>query len=110
MAFFLTFGIIILLPGLFFLFLAFKGRNPQNLINVPGELTQRKGFKNIRIKTYTVKNLTDYAYSYEVNGKQYVLKGTQWTHPRKLFKKVSIIYLRGFPRVAYIEHFTGACE
>lgn len=106
---FLIAGLIILIPGLFYIGLAFCSRNPKNTIAVPGVLTKRQGFKNVTIKHFTVKNLTDYIYTYEANGKQYY-KGTQWVHPRKLFKRVSIVYLRGFPRIAYIDQFTAVNE
>lgn len=110
MIFFLSFGILMLLLGLFYLWLALRSRNPKNLISVTGVLAERKGFKNVKIKNYIVKNVTDYVYSYEANGKRYLLKYTQYTHPRNILKRVTIVYLRGFPRIACIEHFSGATE
>lgn len=107
MLFFLSFGILILLLGLICLWLALKSKNPKNLISVTAVLVERKGFKNVKIKNYIVKNVTDYVYSYEANGKRYLLKGTQRTHPRNILKHTSIVYLRGFPRIAYIDRFSG---
>lgn len=110
MIFFLAVGMACLLPGLFFIVLAIRSRNPQNLVSVPGELTKLKGYKNYKMKSYAVPNMTEYTYTYTVNGKQYELRGAQRTHPRNVRKRVSIIYLRGFPRCAYEEHFSGITE
>ena len=110
MAFFMALGISASLVGLFFLFLALRSRNPQNLVEVTGELTNRNHFKNAKIRFYTVKNLVEYTYSYVVNGKQYHLKGSQQTHPRNLRKRKTIVYLRGFPCVAYFDRFSGITE
>ena len=110
MVFFLGLGISAILVGSFFLWLALRGRNPQNLVEISGELTNRKHFKNAKIRFYTVKNLVEYTYIYVVNGKQYHLNGSQQTHPRNLRKRKTIVYLRGFPRVAYFDHFSGIAE
>ena len=110
MTLFLSCGAVLILIGLFFLWLALRGRKPENLVETVGDLTRRQHFKNMQIKSHKVKNLTDYAYSYTVDGRTYRLSGIQWTHPRKLFRKATIVYLKGFPRVAYIGEFTGIQE
>ncbi len=110
MAFFLVFGIVLLLPGIFFTVLAIQSSNPKNLISTTGALSHHKGFKNYRLKNRTVPNATEYAYTYTVNGKSYLLRGVQHTHGRNLRKRVDIIYLRSFPRCAYERHFSGIAE
>ena len=110
MIFLLVFGAASLLSGLFFMVLAIRGRTPKNLVSVTGELTQQKGYKNYKMKNYTIPNMTECTYTYTVNGKSYQLRSAKRTHPRNVRKRVSIVYLRGFPRCAYEEHFSGIIE
>lgn len=110
MAFFLIFGMVLSLIGLFFLCLALRGGNPANLVETVGALTRRQHFRDLQIKSRKVKNLTDYTYSYTVGGRTYKLAGTQWTHPGKLMRRTTIVYLKGFPWLAYIGEFTGIRE
>ncbi|MGM9600727.1 MAG: hypothetical protein ACI3W5_03940 [Faecousia sp.] len=110
MLFFLIFGIVMLFPGILFTALAIQSRNPDNLISTTGELTKKKDYKNYKLKTRSVPNAVKYTYTYKVNGKSYHLCGTQLTHSRNLHKRITIVYLRSFPRCAYEECFTGAAE
>ena len=110
MLFFLVFGILMLLPGLFFAVLAIRSLNSNNLITITGELTGKRDFKNYKLKSRSVPNAVKYTYSYIVNGKPYSLRGIQLTHSRNLYKRIKIVYLRGFPRCAYSEHFSGIQE
>ena len=73
-------------------------------------LDKKTAFKKYRLKTGTVPNAVEYTYTYKVNGKLYHLRGVQHTHSRNLRKRVTIVYLRSFPRRAYEEHFSGIVE
>ena len=111
MILFLIVGIAGALPGLFFVMLAIRSRNPQNLISTTGELTKKKGYKNYIVgKSTIVPVATEYIYTYVVDGKTYRLGGVQHTHARNVFKRISVVYLCGFPCRAYEEHFSGAAE
>lgn len=110
MLFLLVFGIVTLLPGVFFTVLAIQSKNPDNLISTTGELTKKKDFKNYKLKNCSVPNAVEYAYTYKVNGKSYRLSGVQYTHSRNLRKRIIVVYLRNFPRFAYEEHFSGIAE
>lgn len=103
-------GIAQVVVGLFFLLVAVRSRNSDYLITVSGELTRIKGFKNVRTKYYFAKNMSDYIYTYTVGNKRYKYRGSQLTHPRKVLKRITIVYLKGFPRIAYAEHFSGHRE
>lgn len=107
---FLIFGIALLLPGIFFGALAVRSKNPRNLVSTTGELTRKKDYKNYKLQYRSVPNAVEYIYTYKVNGKLYHLSGVQHTHSRNLRKRVAIVYLRGFPRCAYQEHFSGIAE
>ena len=110
MLFFLVFGVAMLLPGIFYAVLAIRSKNPDNLVSVTGELTKKKDFKNYKLKSRSVPNAVEYAYTYKVNGKSYHLCGVQHTHSRNLRKHIIIVYLRNFPRCAYEGHFSGVTE
>ncbi len=110
MLFFLIFGVVMLFPGVFFTALAIQSKNPDNLISTTGELTKKKNFKNYKLKNGSVPNAVEYTYTYEANGKSYHLCGVQHTHSRNLHKRITVVYLRSFPRCAYEERFVGVAE
>ena len=107
---FLVFGIIMLLPGIFFAALAIRSKNPNNLISITGELTRKIGYMNYKLKNGSVPNAVEYTYTYKVNGKSYHLRGVRLTHSRNLYKRIVIVYLRGFPHCAYEGYFSGIAE
>ena len=107
MIFFLIFGIAMLLPGIFYIFLTLRSANPRNLISTTGELSRQKGYKNYKLKNGTTPNATQYSYTYLADGKAYHLRGVRLTHPRNLRKRIEIVYLRGFPRCAFRNIFTA---
>lgn len=109
--FYLITGILSLLAGLYFLRLALLGRNPDNLSTAVGTLVKASGFKNVPMKHGgVIKNQTDYAYAYTVNGKTYHLKGRINAHKRTLLRKATIVFVTGHPHRAYIGKFTGIIE
>ena len=110
MIIFLVFGLFILLPGCFFAGLAILGMNPGNLDSTVGELKHKKGYKQYKLKNRTVANATEYTYTYTVNGKVYSLRGERLMRSQNLRKRMSIVYLRCFPRCAYEDKFTGIAE
>ena len=81
-----------------------------NLILTTGELSNKIGYKNYKMKNQTIANAVNYTYTYKANGKSYHLRGVKLTHSRHLRKRVEIVYLRGFPRCAYEGHFSGIME
>ena len=110
MIFFVILGIAVLLPGMFYIFLTLRSANPRNLISTTGELSRQKGYKNYKLKNVTTPNATQYSYTYLADGRAYHLRGVRLTHSRNLRKRIEIVYLRGFPRCAYAEHFSGIAE
>lgn len=55
------------------------------------------------ITTSFVKNMTKGVYVYTVGDKSYKVRDTSFGTPRQMQKNVSVIYLKKFPRVAYID-------
>jgi len=110
MEFILIFGITILFIGLFYLIPVIRSRNPKNLCATVGTLSKTSSFKNFQTRYGLFKNLTDFTYTYSVNGKSYRISGSAPKHRRFIPNKVDIVYLKGFPRSAYIEEYTGVIE
>ncbi len=110
MLFCLILGVAVLLPGIFFAVLAIQSTNASNLITTYGELTKKKNYKNYRLRHGFAPNAAQYTYKYKAKGKNYYLRGVQLTHSRKLRKSVTVVYLRSFPRCAYIDRFSGIAE
>ena len=54
--------------------------------------------------------VTKYIYVYTVNGKQYKYSGEKEIHKRYLLPKVTMVSVKGFPRHAYPNKFTGLKE
>lgn len=111
MIFFLILGIVCSLIGLLYLVIAIMSLNPKNRISVPGKLVAKKGYKNYKIRgNASYPWATEYTYVYEVNGKKYKLKQVDYVNPRAVLDRSVIIYLRGFPWVAYEKRFYGDRE
>lgn len=104
-------ALVMLIPGMWFLFLALWSLNPDHLGTAVGTLSKCHNSKNIPSKyNRVIKNLTDYTYTYQVNGKTYKLSGSKAQHRRTVFRKVTVVYLKIIPRRAYIDRFTGVTE
>lgn len=103
-------ALVMLIPGLWFLFLAVWSRNPDHLDTAVGTLTKCHTSKNVTTRYGVVKNLTDYVYTYQVDGKTYKITGMRRQPRRKVLRKVTVVYLKIFPRRAYLDQFTGTLE
>ncbi len=110
MVFFLVVGILSALVGLFYVVLAIRSKNPKNLVSVSAEVIRKKGYKNFKLRSRSVPNATEYICSYTVNGKTYRIRGLKHTHTRNIPKRITVIYLRGFPQCAYEEKFYGTAQ
>ena len=103
-------ALAMLIPGLWFLFLAVWSRNPDHLGTAVGTLTKCHTSKNVATRHGVVKNLTDYVYTYQVNGKTYKITGMRRQPRRMVLRKVTVVYLKISPRRAYIDQFTCTVE
>ena len=102
---------LLMAVGAFYLFLAIRSKDPDNLVSVTGELVRVKQYRNYRWgRSFTVPYASEYAYAYVVKGKQYLHSGVVRGRKRQLLKKVTIVYLKSFPRVSYLDCFTGYRE
>ena len=103
-------ALVMLIPGLWFLFLAVWSRNPDHLGTAVGTLTKCHTSKNVTTRYGVVRNLTDYVYTYQVDGKTYKITGMRRQPRRKVLRKVTVVYLKISPRRSYIDQFTGTVE
>ena len=87
------------------LFLALWSRNPKHIGTAVGKLENSK-----KIMVWTKHSrkkvpLTTFVYLYEVDGKTYKLKQDSRSSRSSLMRRVTVVYLKGFPRFGYLEKY-----
>lgn len=87
------------------LFLALWSRNPKHLGTAVGKLEHSR-----RIMVWTKYSrrkvpITTCAYLYEVNGRIYKRKRDTHSSRKSLMPRVTVVYLKGFPRFGYLEKY-----
>ncbi len=104
-------AVIITAVGLWNLLLLIWAYFPGNLATTIGTLNKVTHRQNVQTKHgIVIPNVTDYRYSYTVNGRKYTVSGSRNVHKRTLFKKVSVVYIKVLPQIAYIDKFTGQTQ
>lgn len=99
------FAAIFFLIGVICLFLALWSRNPKHIGTAVGKL---ENSKRIMVSTKHSRKkvpITTFVYLYEVNGKQYKLKRDSRSSRSSLMRRVSVVYLKGFPQFGYLEKY-----
>ncbi len=101
----------VLLVGLYYLTIAILGLFPKFRATAVGTLSKAKTYKHVpKRHGGTIPHLTKYVYLYTVNGKVYRHKGEGRYSKRRLHPKGQIVYVKGFPRHAYLNKFRGEKE
>ena len=103
---------IYVMAGIYFaiggvcLLLALWSRNPAHLGTAVGKLDESKRVMRRRYR-YSEKKYpaTTSTYLYEVNGKVYKLKRSGFFARSSLMRRVTVVYLKGFPRFGYLEKY-----
>ena len=107
-------GGVILLPGGFFWYLLHLAKDPKNLEETRGELLWFRVEKNVHgrrgYRDIVIKRLIRYTYRYTVNGRTHKLRGQMVDPTGRPRAGGRIVYLRGFPSLAYLDSFTGQRE
>ena len=101
-------GLAFFVPGLWFLFLWYHSRNPENHMTTVGALTQRNTRRNVSTKFGIEPIITSFTYTYMVGGRAYRLKSANTQTKGHLAKKVTIVYLKACPRCAWIDRYPGS--
>ena len=96
--------------GLWGIILAAASRFPRFRGETVGTLRKADTRRNVPRKYGTIPILTEYIYTYTVNGKEYRYKGYMYHGKRSVFKKVPIVYITFCPRCAYLYEFRGDRE
>ena len=98
--------VILLLIGGYNLLIAILGLFPKFKDTTVGTLQKKRTQRNVRIRGGSVPVVTDYTYQYTVNGKKYKYSSSGRFTKSHLHQKVTMVYLKLFPRYAYPERFT----
>ena len=97
---------IFFLAGAVLLLIALLGRNPKHLGSAVGTLTNSRKVMRRRGKADERKYpATACTYTYQVDGKTYRLKQEGFFARSGLMRKITVVYLKGFPRFGYPEKF-----
>ena len=97
--------------GLWNLMIAILGLFPQCQSTVIGTLSNTKTKRNVKGRYGTcIPVLTGYAYTYYVKEKAYRYLGQELRTKRHLLPKISMVYVKWFPRHAYPNKFKGTNE
>ena len=101
---------ILLIFSFYNLLIAILGLFPKYRATAVGTLQNRRTQRNVRVKYGTLPVVTDYTYQYTVNGKKYKYSSSGQFTKRNLYQKVTLVYVKWFPRHAYPEKFTGTTQ
>ena len=101
---------IILFISFYHLLIAILGLFPNFKATAKGTLQKKHTQRNIRVKNGTIPVLTHYTYSYIVNGKEYRYHSSGRFTKGHLYKNVTMVYVKWFPRHAYPEKFTATMQ
>ena len=112
MEFYIVMTVVLFAIGLWNLLIAILGCFPQCRATAVGTLANAVHYKNYRTRSGNIiEHLTRAHYIYTVRNKQYRTPvQTTFEGKRKLFNKVSVIYVKWYPRRGYINHYTGFYE
>ncbi|MBP3396329.1 MAG: hypothetical protein IKM08_03670 [Clostridia bacterium] len=111
MKFYLALPAIMLLAGLWNIMIAILGLFPQLRATAVGTLTKTHTHRNIQPRRGApIAILARYTYTYNVKGKTYRYTGEMLRSERCLLRKVTMHYVKGFPRRAYPNKFRGTME
>ena len=102
-------GIAGLLFGVQFTF----SRRPKSIAKTAGILRETNYKQNVtrhytRGRSIFIKHLTKARYVYNVDGVEYSLRTEHLSTKRQTPKFLPVIYIKRFPRFAYIDEITGA--
>ena len=108
---YLVFSIILIPIGLWNLLIAVLGLFPGFHCTAVGSLEKTHTYKNVRTKSgIRIPNVTKYTYIYTVNGREYKYTSEGQHTKRRLPRKVTIVYVKWFPRHGYPDKFKGTKE
>ena len=103
-AYYATVSVFFIIGGILLL-AALLGRNPRFLGTAVGKLQNSKRVMVSQRHSSKKVPITTFVYLYEVNGRTYRLKRDSHGSRKSLMQRVTVVYLKGFPRFGYLEKF-----
>ncbi|MBQ9747170.1 MAG: hypothetical protein IJV98_00160 [Clostridia bacterium] len=110
MYFYIIIAVFSILIGIWNLMIAVLGCFPRFRADAIGTLTRAKTEKNVPAKYGRIPVQTRYVYVYTVNGRQYRYAGENRHVKRRLLPKITMVYVKWFPRHAYPNKFKATTE
>jgi len=108
MVFCITVIAIFLLISFYNLLIAILGLFPKFRATSVGTLQKRYTLRNVPVRGGKIPILTNYTYQYTVNGKKYKYNSSGRFTKGNLYKNITMVYVKWFPRIAYPEKFTAS--
>ena len=109
-------GVLLLISGAYFCVYLIFEKFPHKTDRTRGKLCSHKYKKDVAVwgglgknngpprVVFTIKHLTKSKYLYHVNGKLYICVFDFWQKPHKVPNTSWVIYLKAFPRIAYLNN------
>ena len=114
MVFYIIITAVLLLFGSWNLMIAILGLFPKFLETTMGTLTKTKNERNVvqhsRYNHTFIPLITYYTYTYKVRGRAYRYSNESRHSERRLLPKAPLVYVKWFPRHAYLHKFKGEKE
>ena len=105
---------VALLFGIWNLMIAILGLFPKYLETTMGTLTRTKNERNVvqhsKYNHTFIPLITYYTYTYHVRGREYRYSNESRHSEKRLLPKVPLVYVKWFPRHAYLRKFKGIRE
>ena len=96
--------------GVWNLTIAILGLFPRFRATAVGTLKKRSTRRNAWYGTHKFPVMTHYTYTYKVGKREYRYSSNGTHTKRGLYPKVTMVYVKGFPRRAYPHKFKGTRE
>lgn len=101
---------VFLAVSVWHLLIAVLGLFPQCRSTAVGTLADTSVRRNYIVRGRRIPIRAKYTYVYTVRGKQYRYTSLAFHSERRLLRKVTMVYVKGFPRHAYPNRFSGILE
>ncbi len=111
MEFYIVLGVVVILIGLWNLFIAVLGLFPDNL-STTATLEKASTVRNTHGKNgRLIPVSTKYVYVYTVKGRKYRYRTeNEYRRKRPLFQRMPVVYVKWFPHRAYPHKFKATAE
>lgn len=110
MIFFLVSAAVLTVLALYNLTIAILGLFPAMRTRAVGSLSKTTAHRNVRGRYHVIPLILRYTYTYSHKGKTYHYTAESFHSKKRLHQRVSMIFVKGFPRHAYPNKFKPTKE